>query len=387
MTATPRSLALLLALTLAASGCGTITSRPIQKDRPVTLELEWETDVGNMALLMRMTVDPAGAHICTLSSAGTAQHIDAATGARTRLALSLPYADADYYTAGAACRDDIVAAVSENGWLRVYDWTEGLLWQTNLKTHVYGAPLITEGKLYVVGLDGRLLAYTLKKGRELWRYVSPLENLLRTPVDSAVANGDGVIYAGIDNGAIVAIDKSSGEVQWENTVSVPAGSNSIANILDVTTPVTANDLVCASAYQGGVACFSASDGERQWHYAMSAVARVSPDAAGNRLFTTDDNGVLYALDLATGALLWRNKKAEVDTTPLLMGDILVAGNRWGEIVAFHADSGAKATTFNLIAQDVIHVAPLPGAEDAIVALTRDGLLFRLRLNTDHATQA
>ncbi len=365
-------------LMLAVGGCGIAPSEPLSPDHSATIRVQWDASVGDMSPLLQPTVTRDG-HICTVSANGRVSYLNAETGERARLEINLPHERNDDYIAGAGCAEDYVAAVSGDGWLRVHHIVNGLAWQKDLKSRVFGKPLIAKGKLYILGLDGRLLAFTLRRGRELWRYVSPLENLVRTPLDSSLVTDGSTVYGGIDNGAIIALDQANGRVLWENTVSLPSGNNEIANILDVTTPILFGNLACATAFQSGVACFNSNSGERLWHYLLPSQRRAALSSDGSQLFATDADGIVYAFNSRNGELLWRQKTDNVLSAPVAVNGMVLVGDTGGSIYAYSADSGELVTLLGLSGSAIIDVQRMPGSNENILALSLDGNLYHLHV--------
>lgn len=364
------------ALLLAACGGGAGGgSAPLPEVQPSALSLLWKAKVGGMAPLLQPAL--IDGRICTVSQGGLALLTEVADGSQTRLP---PVEGESGYTAGAGCRGDIVAAVSGSGWLRVIHAEQGLLWQQDLKTRVYGAPLLANGRVFVVGLDGRVLAYTLRKGREVWRHVSA-STAVRTPLESAAVIHNDTLFAGLAGGALVALDPSSGRVKWENEVAAPAGGyNEVANILDVATPAAYGSRVCAAAYQSAVACFNVRSGERLWSQPLAAYTRAAFSADGRWLFATDSGGALHRFDAASGELHWRQETGQALSAPLFAGGHVLAGDGSGALHVFDAASGERVASLNLNGGAVIHLSALPAQPGEFIALSAGGWLHRLRLD-------
>ena len=375
---------LLLVLTAALSACGKPASqvsvaaamRASQGDGVFVLSQVWQRNIGGGNDFLLPTRD--GEVLCTVSRAGAFSFVSVDNVADVRNSFSLPSTTMPY-TAGATCGNGVAAAIDGNGLMQVHDDSGEPLWQEDLGTRVRGAPQVADGVLYVLGLDGRILAYAARRGEVLWRYVSPLKNLLRTAVDSSLLVEDGRLYAGIDNGAIVAINAVNGRVVWENGVAIARGSNAVANILDVTTPIKKGDIVCAGAYQGAIACFNADSGRLLWRRAMSVANRPAFDADGVRVFVTDLDGVIYAFAATDGEALWQRETGLDLSSPAFVPGVVVVGDGEGVLHAFYSDSGEKTAVLDLNSDKVTHLRSLAGYAEDIVGLTRRGDLFRVHV--------
>ena len=319
--------ALLFALAACGGGSGgaqkvTLT-KAATETRTATLEVQWQAEAGTMSALLQVALTDDGAQICTVSQGGRVHRFAAADGKAARDDFNLNAAEE--ITAGIGCAGETAAAISADGILHVQHAARGKLWAKDLRTRAFAAPLLAGGKLFALGLDGRLLAYTQRSGRELWRYVSPRRTPLRTPLDSSPVLADGALYIGVNSGVVIALNPANGRVLWENSVALPGGSNAIANILDVTTPAVSRRRVCATAYQGGVSCFTRADGERLWHHALSAQVRAAFGAKGERLFVSEAGGDLYGFRAADGSVLWRTATAMQLSAPLAAGELVLVG--------------------------------------------------------------
>lgn len=371
--------AALAAVLLVLSACGTPTVA-INEDlaelkRPISLRLLWRHNVGGMSDWLRAS--QSDEIICTVSRSGTIM-LTSLDGEDAYPPISLPRDTFGAFSAGASCRNNIVAAVRGDGVLYVYDFSGNLLWVQNMKTRILGAPLLTDRHLFVSGLDGRLLAYPIRRNTEIWRYISPLQNLMRTPVDSMPTEDKGIIYAGIDNGALVALRASDGRVVWENTVAFPGGDNVVTNILDVTTPVVKDGIVCAGAYQGGIACFKADDGKLLWSESMSVAKRAVFDDSGARIFVSDLDGMLYAFDAQTGETLWEVQTESPLTSPAYVPGAVIVGDEAGTIHAYLPESGKLIVSLPILPNRILHLFPLNGIHSDLIGLSANGVLFRAR---------
>ena len=129
------------------------------------------------------------------------------------------------------------------------------------------------------------------------------------------------------------------------------------------------------------------DGERRlW-------LRQHPVLDGNRIYATNDDGEVVALDAATGKSIWvanavnvertgswvtfwKRKAAEAGLTssPGVGEGLVVAGGRNGEVVAFSADSGEKKWE-SKVSSEVLSAPRVAG--DRVIVRSNDGRVFGL----------
>ena len=111
---------------------------------------------------------------------------------------SAPAAGADFAVFG---RGKTLYRVSDTG---VTQWkaslSQGTFWLSR--------PVIDGNTVYIGALDGRMHAYILSAGNELW------ETATKNWVVSTPMVSNGVVYVGSDDGNVYALDGSSGNVNW-----------------------------------------------------------------------------------------------------------------------------------------------------------------------------
>jgi outer membrane protein assembly factor BamB len=134
---------------------------------------------------------------------------------------------------------------------------------------------------------------------------------------------------------VYAFDAATGKVQWR--MEFEGGV--------ITTPLLAGKSVIAGSATGRVARIDLESGKASWNVApdgaRSSMPRIpAPAADAKRVYFASNDPRLYALDLATGAVLWKTDlAARVDTSLVLHGDALYAGGTDNHLYAFDPASG------------------------------------------------
>lgn len=196
--------------------------------------------------------------------------------------------------------------------------------------------------LYVISADGELLALKAEKGEQVWR------RELKEPVSGGIGIAEGLLLLGTAEGEVLALDKGTGELQWRRKLT--------GEILAA--PQGNRDVVVAQTYDGHVVGLRADNGEQLWSYAAS-VPRLTlrgtstPLLEGNLVLAGLANGRVVALDQQTGALHWEvrvsvpkgsteiERLADVDGRLLVDNDQLFAVGYQGKIVAVDLRSGRR----------------------------------------------
>ncbi|MDP2284964.1 MAG: PQQ-binding-like beta-propeller repeat protein, partial [Pseudohongiella sp.] len=141
-------------------------------------------------------------------------------------------------------------------------------------------PLVHSGVMFIADTNNVLLALDARNGKELWRYQHPSDNLDGRRIGIALY-GDKVIVPHNDLD-VVALNVRTGEVEWEQAISVPSTEVSRGYYSLRGAPMVANGMVVQGVGativpEGGfIVGLDLETGAEQWRF--HTVAR--PDAPG-----------------------------------------------------------------------------------------------------------
>src|SRR3546814_20552227 len=70
------------------------------------------------------------------------------------------------------------------------------------------------------------------------------------------------VYVGLDNGRVLALRTSDGQVAWEQVVSAPTGRNELERITDIDAPLLSDGgELFAASFGGELACLADKTGQ------------------------------------------------------------------------------------------------------------------------------
>ncbi len=150
---------------------------------------------------------------------------------------------------------------------------------------------------------------------------------------------DGLVYVGTytaQGGRMYALGMTDGEIIWE----YPRGGAYMGAV--VGDPVTYDDTLYISSSDGRVYALAVSTFTRRWESERLADKLwTSPVVVGDTLYVTAFDGVIYALSAETGETLDRVFELEAGfaTSPVVHGGIIYAGSFDGHLYAIDIDSG------------------------------------------------
>ena len=163
----------------------------------------------------------------------------------------------------------------------------------------------------------------------------------RVEVEAQPVVSGGVIYQGVMNGEMHAINATTGQAIW---VRQPGGP----------IPHTAavyEGRVYFGSLDGKVYALSAADGSTAWQFSTGGPVVSAPAVVDGRLYIGSTDHNLYALDANTGAKLWY-----VETAGPVVSSPAVANGR-----VYFGSEDLKARCVNAVTGGAIWTTPLYGA--------------------------
>ncbi len=221
------------------------------------------------------------------------------------------------------------------------DATDGKeIWRTRVSSEVLSIPQIADGVVVVRTVDGRLFGLNAETGMKKWVYDRTVPVLTLRGTSNPVIK-DGLVIAGFDNGKIVALTLNEGTVLWETPVAVPRGRSELERVIDIDAdPVIMDDVVYAVTIQGRIACIQLESGRPIWVREMSAHTGIAVDPY--RVFVSDAQGQVWALDRFNGSTLWKQDALlrRSVTGPALVEGHIVVGDYNGYLHWLRRDDGS-----------------------------------------------
>ena len=258
------------------------------------------------------------------------------------------------------------------------------LWRVNLDSPVRSAPTVYGGRLFVITADNKLFALAQDDGRTLWQHYAFFENIsLLGKAAPAIDKGIGV--ATFSSGDVIAFRPENGSILWTEPLGVSRLNNSGAEINDIRArPVIADDRVFIVSNGGLLTALDLKKGGVIWEREIGGINQ--PWLAGDMLYVLSSYDELVALDASDGKILWVNRLAQwsdpekkkdrlVWTGPVMAGSRLLLVNSDGKVIA------ASPQTGTIIGWDEIGSAgalPPIVLDDTLFFVTENGKLIAYR---------
>ncbi len=362
------------ALTVLLAACSSGPDKPKPKPlEPITAPIAgrqaWSQRIGDVDFPLAVAVNDG---VFTVASGnGTVAAIQADSG-RELWRTSVD----GRIVAGVGSDGRFAAVVTREGDLVVLDGGKPL-WRKALGTKVVTAPLVAGERVFVLGVDRRIVAFDVLDGRKLWNVQRPGEPLtlaqggVLAPFKNTLLVGQGPRLAGLD--------PLTGSVRWEVPVASPRGTNEVERLADLVSPVVrVGDSVCMRAFQSAVGCVNAERGNLQW----SKTGGGTEGVAGNDQFVVgaDASDRLTAWRAASGEVAWSSEKLLYRGlgAPLVVGPTVAFADAEGLVHWLSLDKGEPVLR---LATDSSGPAAAPVVSGTtLLVVTRNGGLFAFRPN-------
>jgi len=259
------------------------------------------------------------------------------------------------------------------------------IWKANVSSEILARPLLAGNVAVFRTMDGRLFGVQANNGQSLWVYERKVPALSLHGTSAPVGDGD-TVFAGFDNGKLVAFSTVDGKVRWEKTLAVPRGRSELERMVDIDAdPLLKDKVVYAVSFQGRIAAIDVSDGNNLWIREMSSYEGMALD--DHNVYVTAFDGTVWALDRNSGATFWKQDKllARNVTAPAVQGQSVVVGDYDGYLHWLARDDG-RIIARAKVDSSAIRIAPMV-SEDILYVRSRGGVLAAYSYKNIHSASS
>ena len=231
-------------------------------------------------------------------------------------------------------------------------------WSFPTGQRIVSSPVWHDGAVLFGSDDGHLYSVDAASGRQRWMLATD------GPVSSTPAVAGGRVYALSFDGHLYAANAATGEVLWKFATEgerrfearglhgARPRSQTFADPFDVdlSSPLVVDGRVYFGSSDGHVYALDAASGALLWKHRTGDVVHASPAHADGRIFVGSWDGRLYALDAQIGAQAWAFQ-AGVDplmfnqqgfqSSPAVVGGVVYSGCRDGHVYALDVATGRE----------------------------------------------
>ena len=218
-------------------------------------------------------------------------------------------------------------------------------WIVQTGAGIYCSPAVEKDKVFVGDDLGRLTAYALKNGKKLWSFQSG-KRIVGTPAVS-----EGIVVFGSADCKIYGLDAQNGNLLWtveaaepvlgavtiENSIAYIGASDHTFRAVNIRTgevkwafagvrgyietkPLVTDNKVIFGAWDNTLYALNKADGKELWKWTGGLTrmhfspAAVWPVAADGKVFITDPQRAMTAINIETGNTVWRTFQSMVRET-------------------------------------------------------------------------
>ncbi len=263
------------------------------------------------------------------------------------------------------------------GVVSAYKLRSGQLdWTFRTEARIVGTPEAANGVLVVGSADGNIYGLKTKDGSLLWKVKA------EAAVLGAVTIRRGVAYIGASDHKMRAIDIHSGESLWT--------FDDVEGYIE-TKPLVTKTHVVFGAWDNYLYSLHIQNGTLEWkwkvpksgtHYSPAAVWPVEADG---KVFVTDPQRALTAVDATNGQPVWRTFRSMVRETIGLSedGKRIYSKTMNDSIVCYRTEGSEPVQEWATnVGFGYEHAPSMPQERDGVVyGSTKEGMIFALKAET------
>lgn len=276
-----------------------------------------------------------------------------------------------------AVEKDKVFIGDDMGYLTAYALKDGkALWRFQSGKRIVGTPAVSEGIVVFGSADCKIYGLNAQNGNLLWTVETS------EPVLGAVTIDNGTAYIGASDHTFRAINTCNGEIKWTFT--------GVKGYIE-TKPLVTDSKVIFGAWDNTLYALNKADGRELWKWTGGLTrmhfspAAVWPVAAEGKVFITDPQRAMTAIEIETGNTVWRTFQSMVRETIGLSEDgERIYSKTMNDSIVCYSTKGRHP--HELWASNVgfgyEHAPSMQVEKDGIVfGSTKEGLIFALEAKT------
>jgi len=239
------------------------------------------------------------------------------------------------------------------------------VWSVNIGSEIVAIAHTQGEKAIIRTNDNRIVALSMVTGEKLWT-ASQTSPVLTLRGASVPLVKDGIIYAGMDNGKVIAVSSDSGNVIWESRVSIPSGRSELERIVDIDGQLAADsEHIYEASYHGRVVAISRINGRINWSRDIPSTVGVAVD--DTLVYVTDRDDNVWALEKDTGISVWKQEDLLYRqlSAPVVQSNAVLVGDLEGYIHALSKEDGSIIGRANL-SKEAIHTSSLSTSSAAYI---------------------
>jgi outer membrane protein assembly factor BamB len=281
-------------------------------------------------------------------------------------------------SSGLSGNDSIIVFTSEDGYIYCVDYDGKLLWKSFFG-RILSPPLVLDDFMVLRRDDNLFTSFDILEGNIIWKYQAP-SSPLTLNTQGKMIYSDGVVYSGLPNAKLIALEATSGFLIWEATISRPKGTSDIDKLNDITSqPVIDNSLIFTVSMNGDVACLDRKTSEILWTRPLSSFVGITDHL--DEVLVVHHTDSIYSLNKLTGKSNWRigDLKGRSLTTGIIIDDYFITGDFEGYLHIIDVNTGVLVGRLFLESDEKILNNLTKNLDDSFYAVNTKGIIYKLKL--------
>ena len=281
-------------------------------------------------------------------------------------------------SAGPALAGDLVLLGSLDGDVIALKRADGTaVWRAQVSSEVLAPPAGAGDVVVARTIDGRVFGLSSADGKRLWSFDRTVPTLTLRGLSPPLIEGNRVLL-GMDSGRLAAIQLRDGAPLWEQAISVPSGRTELERLADIDAQLLdADGGVLVASYGGDVSLIDPVDGQSRWRRAIKSGAGLA--VGGSNVYVSDADGVVWALDAASGAAVWKSEALQyrrLSPPAFFKGNVVVADYKG--YVHFFDPADGKLVGRTRVGREPI-LAPMVATDSTLYVYNVEGRLEALTI--------
>ena len=301
-----------------------------------TLARAFTVQAGRGSSLTERLASPpivAGGRLFSIDTAGIVRAYDARTGAQAWSAQTPTEKGglASIYGGGLAYDKGRVYATNGLGFVAALDERNGgILWKVKPGGPLRGAPSVANNSVYVMSQDDQIYSLKEDDGSTNWSQAATLE-IAGIFGSASPAVGQGTVVAGFSSGELNAYRYENGREVWQDALQRTSVRTSVSSLNDIDAdPVIDSGQVLAVGQGGRMVALDIITGQRQWELDIAGID--TPWLAGDWIYVITDQDKLLCIYRQNGHIRWITQLPQFRKQKSKKGEIdysgpILAGNR------------------------------------------------------------
>jgi len=232
-------------------------------------------------------------------------------------------------------------------------WTSSVQGSTP-KAKLASAPVVADGKLFLIDAGAHVVAFDAASGRRLWQTTMPADGNGRALFGGGVSILGDRVYASTGVGDVAAINAADGNIVWKKRPGGPLRG----------APTLANGHVYVMSQDNQIFALNQSDGEVQWTdsgtlQATGVFGVAAPAAGQGTVIAGYSSGELTAYRYENGRTLWGDALSrtsistavasltDIDANPVIDRGRVFAIGQGGRMASYELTSGQRLWEINI----------------------------------------